>query len=375
MSPRMQGNFSRRSPSAAPARRSLDTKQMEASFFLPNFCRSATVFVIILISALTAILLNLITTQDSLITFDALGRQAFFILWVSLVSCATLCALRRWLARFSANTAGLLAWLGIMSITSCLSLVVYSLQENGFAHAVTTTPLLFVIKNTLIASMISALLLRYFYVQHQWRRQTRAESEARVQALQSRIRPHFLFNSMNTIASLTRIDAEKAEQTVEDLADLFRASLADQATHRQLGEEWQLTRQYLRLEGLRLGNRLQIVWAIDALPDDALLPSLTLQPILENAIYHGIEPCAEGGTVRISGQRAGKRLSILIENPIPPETDQKARRGNHIGQENTRQRLTLFFANTGIQDAQMHTKVQDGRYCVSLSFPYITSLP
>ena len=133
-----------------------------------------------------------------------------------------------------------------------------------------------------------------FYIQHQWRKNIESEADARVQALQSRIRPHFLFNCMNTIASLTRKDPKLAEEATEDLADLFRVSLQEAKRMSTVAEEISLCKRYLRIESHRFGDRLKTVWETDNLPEHAQLPNLTLQPILENAIYHGIEPLTEG---------------------------------------------------------------------------------
>ncbi len=353
------------------------TAERDDGLFLPNFCSTASLFVIVLIGALLAILLTLADRSDLAFSFELLGQQAFFILWVSLSSCAMLCWARSHLRQYSQVTSGLLAWCMILFNTLIVSLLAYWLRQ--YDPTLQNINLIeFSLRNVFIAAMVSALLLRYFYIQHHWQRQIRAEAEARVQALQSRIRPHFLFNCMNTIASLTRLKPELAEQTVEDLADLFRASLADQRTHSTLAEELALSRQYLRIEALRLGSRLQVDWQIDALPEDALLPSLTLQPLLENAIYHGIEPCADGGVVSIRGHRAGNKLSLLIENPIAkPKADAagfQQRKGNQLAQENTQQRLNLFYANSGFVNAQMRSKVSDSHYNVTLSFPYITTL-
>ena len=149
-------------------------------------------------------------------------------------------------------------------------------------------------RNAGIAVIVTALVLRYFFVTHQWQKHVRAEALSRIQALQARIRPHFLFNSMNTIAALTRSDPKRAEEAVEDLADLFRATLRDSHSPLRLKEELELTRIYQRIEALRLGDRLAVRWDVGALPMRAFVPGLTVQPLLENAIYHGIEPLAGG---------------------------------------------------------------------------------
>jgi len=349
-----------------------ETMSIDDGLFLPDFCNIRTIFVVVLTGELLAILLTLAGNTDLSDSLGYLGLSSFFILWIGLVNCAILCWIRPWLRQLSQTQAGFTAFFSILFITTLFSYLALYLMRQGvestyfesFNHGG------FIFGNLVIAAMISTLLLRYFYVQYHWKRQIKAEAEARVQALQSRIRPHFLFNSMNIIASLTRSDPELAERTVLDLSDLFRANLSGNQNHTTWQKELKLSQQYLRIEELRLDDRLFIDWKVDSLPDDALLPALTLQPLLENAIYHGIEPLPEGGTVSIKANRAGDRLSILIENPLQKETDKQSQHGNQIAQENVRQRLSLFFQGRGSLSAK---SVKD-RYHLTLTFPYITNL-
>ncbi|MGH8363318.1 MAG: sensor histidine kinase, partial [Gammaproteobacteria bacterium] len=228
----------------------------------------------------------------------------------------------------------------------------------------------FLLRNLIICAIVSVLVLRYFYVQHQWKANVQREARARIEVLQSRIRPHFLFNSMNTIAALIRSTPDMAERTIEDLSDLFRASLKQTSPMVPLSEELAITRQYLRIEELRLGERLKINWQIDALPVDANVPQLMLQPLLENAIYHGIETQAYGGTVDVVGRFDAGTVSILISNPLPPEGAPR-RRGNQMALDNVRQRLGLAWPEGANLDAQAAA----GVYRVHLSFPYESHTP
>jgi len=143
-------------------------------------------------------------------------------------------------------------------------------------------------RNTLLSSTFTALLLSYFKLRAM--SLSTALHDARLQALQARIRPHFLFNSINAVLSIVRADPKRAETALEDMADLFRMAMADSHKMVLLRREIELSRQYLSLEKLRLGDRLQQNWQIDDALDDALVPPLMLQPLLENAVYHGIEP-------------------------------------------------------------------------------------
>jgi len=210
-----------------------------------------------------------------------------------------------------------------------------------------------------------ALALRYFYVSAEWKRSVEMEALARIRALQARIRPHFLFNSMNTIAALTRSAPERAEQAVEDLADLFRASLSDANARIALKDEIEIARTHERIEQLRLRERLRVQWDVDGLPMRVEVPSLILQPLLENAVYHGIEMLPGGGAVSIVGRRVGDMLHIEVRNPIPPQLDYSEREGNRMALENIRQRLELAWPGR----ARVEIEQLPGEFCARLIFP------
>jgi two-component system sensor histidine kinase AlgZ len=216
----------------------------------------------------------------------------------------------------------------------------------------------------MMAAAIYAVVLRYFYIQQQWKLNLRAQSKAEIQALKARIRPHFLFNSMNTIASLISFMPDKAEKAIEDLADLFRASLKEQNIH-TLKDEIEITRSYLDIEKLRLGERLQIDWNVDNLLFDAEIPALSLQPLAENAIYHGIEPIPDGGKIRISAQRDGEHLKLEVSNPAPGATGSKRTSGNQMAQDNIKQRLRLAYG----KDARFYINATKLDYTVTLEIP------
>jgi len=182
-------------------------------------------------------------------------------------------------------------------------------------------------------------------VLEQWRARVRAEGKARFEALQARIRPHFLFNSMNTIVSLIRTRPAAAERAVEDLSDLFRAALGADNAVSTLGAELELVRNYLDIEQLRLGERLHVEFDVAALPRQLPVPGLMLQPLIENAIYHGIEQVA-GGTISIRGVRAGGEIRIEIRNPRPREGERGP--GRHgVALANTRSRIEYHFGRRG----------------------------
>ena len=216
----------------------------------------------------------------------------------------------------------------------------------------------------LFTLLATALLVMYFELRGRgW---SPALTEARLQALQARIRPHFLFNSLTAVLSLIRTDPRRAESALEDLADLFRVMLADTRQLTSLAREIDLCRQYLAIEQLRLGDRLVVDWQLDAMPADALIPPLVLQPLLENAVYHGIEPRIAPGTISIEIHRKDQRVHAVLRNPHnEPRTPHG---GNRIALENIRERLDLHFD----AEASLTSRIADGTYEVRVVFPYRT---
>lgn len=214
-----------------------------------------------------------------------------------------------------------------------------------------------------LVALTTAALLFYFHLRG--RALSPALSEARLQALQARIRPHFLFNSLNAVVSLIRQDPRRAEAALEDMADLFRVLMADNRDLAPLAREVELCRQYLELEQLRLGERLLVEWHIDKMPHDALVPPLVLQPLLENAVYHGIEPRVEPGVISINIYGARERVHAVLRNPYRRDGDHHA--GNKMALANIRERLQLHFD----AEATLTTRVADDTYQVHIVMPYI----
>jgi two-component system, LytTR family, sensor histidine kinase AlgZ len=194
-------------------------------------------------------------------------------------------------------------------------------------------------------------------------------SEARLQALQARIRPHFLFNSLNTVLGLMRADPRKAEKTLENLSDLFRVFMKDTRELVCLEEEVYTCREYLAIEKLRLAPRLEAKWNTEEMPADALLPSLLLQPLIENAVHHGIEPRMTPGLVEVTLKKIGDRVHIEILNPISdyvPANSLPVRQGNQMALSNVRERLMLLYD----MEAELKTGEENGQFRLILEFPY-----
>ncbi|WP_376693782.1 sensor histidine kinase [Wenzhouxiangella sp. EGI_FJ10409] len=289
------------------------------------------------------------------------GLSALFVQWVVLVSAALICGLRRWLSERRWGPTGWVVFLLIPAVCMVASLIVVRLVPG-------TEPsgnLWFVLRNTLISLLASLALVRYLVLQQRWKQQVAAEARARLDALQASIRPHFLFNALNTIASLVHDKPDEAEQATLDLSDLLRSGFKSGARH-SLAEELDLVRGYLRLESLRFGDRLVVEWGLaEDLPLELELPALLIQPLVENAIVHGIARLPEGGRLSIRAERASRnRLRFEIVNPVP-EASARPAESNRMALENIRQRLALAWE----EGAYLKTHREYKRFRVELVIP------
>jgi two-component system sensor histidine kinase AlgZ len=340
------------------------------AFYLPDFCRPRSVLAVILIAALVALLFTLARHGITATFWTELAQISLFLLWAALGTAAAWCAARGLLSRLDVVAGSAVALAIALAVTALVTggaiwLDDYARRATGAdANSVGGEQLLMLLRNLAVCAIAVGLALRYFYVAHQWQSNVEAEAQSRVRALQARIRPHFLFNSMNTIASLTRSNPSLAEQAIADLSDLFRASLREHRERIPLGSEIEIARAYERVERLRLGDRLAVDWQIDGLPLEMPVPALILQPLLENAVYHGIEPLDKGGTIRVTGRRDGKFAVITIDNPVAPKVVAR-RPGHRIGLDNVRQRLELMFQG----EAEVEVIDAPERFVVTLRFP------
>ncbi len=337
-----------------------------ASCLLPNFCDVANLFIVVLLTEVLAIIFAMASSSSSEQFWDYLALSSLLMLWIALLNAAILCWLRGWLHSRKQSHCLLISF-SLMMLVSLLVAILASLASTllYFEYDDNHFDTLFFIRVMTISAVIYFLMLRYFYIQQQWRINLAIQSRAEIQALRARIRPHFLFNSMNTIASLIAVSPEAAETAIENLSDLFRANLGEQNMNR-LGDEIELTKSYLAIETLRLGERLQIEWQIDQNLLDIEVPSLCIQPLAENAVYHGIEPIAEGGKILISALQIDNRLKLSVSNPLVPENQAlTSKKGNQMAQDNIRQRLKLVYGNKG--DFTINDTKEN--YTVSLLIP------
>jgi two-component system, LytTR family, sensor histidine kinase AlgZ len=348
-----------------------DTRGPSSRLFLPDFCESRAVLAIVLIVELVALMFAISRQALHRNFWLDLAGSSLFLLWIGLTCAAVLCRTRAWLHSLPATRASLIAIAMLLACVGVISELVYQIGRIwslGVPGANVVFPMDhggFMLRSLGVGFIVSALALRYFYVSAEWKRSIEMEALSRIRALQARIRPHFLFNSMNTIAELTRSSPERAEQAVEDLADLFRASLSDATARISLKDEIDIARTHERIEQLRLRDRLRVQWDIDGLPLRVEVPSLILQPLLENAVYHGIEMLPDGGAVTIVGRRVEGMLQIEVRNPIPSQPGYSERDGNRMALENIRQRLELAWPGR----ARIETEQSAGEFCARLIFP------
>lgn len=335
----------------------------DADTFVPDLCRMRAVFLLVLTTELVVILLALARAGDHWIDWDYLGLASLLAQWITLTSAGLVCPLRRHFVRMNIAAAAILCTIIVLADVAFFTLIAQWLLSPA-SQTLLPNPA-GMVRNLLMAAIITLMLLRYFYLQYQHREQERSQLEARVAALQARIQPHFLFNSMNTIASLIGTDPDKAEEVVLDLSELFRASFNNSGDQLiPLREELRLCQRYLDIEATRLSERLRIEWALSDEANEVPVPPLSLQPLLENAVYHGIQPLTDGGTIRIETELSRERLYLLIRNPLPTEKE-RASQGHRMALDNIASRLEAVYGS----EAALKTSHDGERFTVTLRLP------
>ncbi|XID75122.1 sensor histidine kinase [Alkanindiges sp. WGS2144] len=351
--------------SSAPTYKASSSLPQDA-FFLPDFSENRALLELLVSTNILALILALIDARDlGSMSWSLVAQYVFFVNWVT-VSFAWLSDLLRSrlraLPRIQAVLWSLLMLEGIIGLTTLLINVglnvILNMPKPWWEH---------VLYHLVLGGCLGMVIMRYLYVREQMINQHRAELQARVQVLQARIRPHFLFNTMNSVLSLIQTDPVKAESMIENLAQLFRASLSVSGEISLL-DEVALCKNYLDIETIRLGERLRVDWR---LPDeDALydvnIPSLTLQPLLENAIYYGVETFSTPSTISVLLQVNAKDVTIVVTNPC--QTGKKGRQsGNGMALGNIQERLQAYYGGK----ARLQTHQTSDLFTTYLSYPYV----
>jgi two-component system sensor histidine kinase AlgZ len=318
------------------------------------------------------VILRVALSVNALAAAAALVREPQLDLWTAqwlawtaavephlIIELAVLYAVAPWLARQSRATGTL----AIAALTLGVGFGVHELLAPRIPQ-----PPQALLRHLLFALAVALSLLAYFRLRA--KALSPAIAESRLQALQARIRPHFLFNSLNAVLSLIRSDPKQAETALQDMADLFRVLMRDNRELVPLADEIELCRQYLALEKLRLGDRLQVDWHLNSMPADAAVPPLLLQPLLENAVYHGIEPSSEPGVISINIFYKGGEVHAILRNPYRAEGG-RHHAGNKMALANIRERLALHFDAEGV----LQSKVREQAYEVHIRMPYRSPKP
>lgn len=358
---------------------------------LPNFRNLGILLRILLISNGLAVAQATLLATAWTDVAQLLMQIATLFTPVLLTSLMLLWAAQPWLNRLPYRQGAL----AVMVMAVVLTLTIYEFGGDLYSPAGGSKYYFYEARYALLSVMVCGILLLYFRLRAKML--SRALHEARLQVLRARIRPHFLFNTINAVLGILRAQPKKAETALEDMADLFRMAMADARDLVPLSREIQLSKQYIALEQLRMGERLSVDWQMHDVPENALIPPLLLQPLLENAVYHGIEALPQGGSIKIVLRRSGDELRLTMENPcvergspargvhgagdvqgnpehqgsILPAAGNKQRSNNKMALLNIRERLDLLF------DAEARYQVESGNnfYRVEIILPYVKERP
>jgi len=341
----------------------MDFQENSAGVYPPSFCNWRLLLAVMVITEVSVVLVGL--GRAGFPGWQWLGLASVYAQWMALFCASGLCVTSGWTSRLTARGAWLGCWLIAIVLSMAFSYAGWVAASIGMPGVVADPAAMFVLKSVFAVGLVPVAFFRYLEIRARWRQELIAQAEARVQALQARIRPHFLFNSLNTIASLIPDDPANAETATLDLADIFRGSMrrADQLI--SLSDELGLARQYLDMEQRRLGDRLLVDWRVDELPPHAAMLPLTLQPLLENAVAHGVQPRPEGGKIAVYGRPEGDKVVITIGNPLAPENAETSGHGMAI--RNIRERLSLAFGSR----ASLQTSQDEDQFYAVMSLPYV----
>lgn len=355
---------------AADARKKRASAAVDDVSMLPNFCSLQAVLMTMVIAELGAILLAVMRSTHHPAPFYDFLFLSVLMCSAILIWAAGLCVLRDRIAQWG-ELRLLSCGVGLAIVMGyCGGELSYMVASNypGFTQSGHIDRGGHILRSVLLSSIVGFFVMYYMRIHYRLQKRSNEVSEAKTQALQARIRPHFLFNTLNIIAELTSVNPEDAEKAVNDLARLYRMSLAEVRKQTTLKEEVETCRAYTSIEQYRMGSRLAVEWAFDeSLSMESSLPALTLQPLVENAMYHGIEPLPEGGIVRIKGTvLADGRAEVSVSNPLSSKERSNRHKGNNIALDNIRQRFKLIYGD----NAELITEKKGDEFYAALRFPH-----
>ncbi len=338
-----------------------------SDIFLPNFCKGEMIVNVIVIAEMLALVITLVTRQLSISLFQDLFIISLFVQWIALTSIAALCFLKKYLNRLNRIQAIAVTYSLLLAITIIITeayfwvlwltgkLVVPHPEWHSTMH----------IQVFAISVVVNAVAFKYLLGVHELQTKTVSEERAKLSALQARIRPHFVFNSLNIIASLTRTAPEKAEEAIENMADLFRMMLGESENTVPLKKDIEVTNKYLAVEKMRLDERLTVEWDIGKFARRAAVPVLTLQPLLENAIRHGVEPNPTGGLINVRLWEENELINIEVCYSLPSRRSKREIDEERQGLEEVRLRLWHYYGET----ATLESSQTDSQFIVVAKLP------
>jgi two-component system sensor histidine kinase AlgZ len=341
----------------------MEIQQHATGVYPPSFCNWRLLLAVMVITEVSVVLLGL--GSGGLPGWQWLGTATLYAQWMALFCAAGLCVMSGWTSRLSVRGAWFGSWLIAILLAAAFSYAGWLAAAVGMPGMIGDPAGMFVFKSAFAVGLVAVVFFRYLEIRARWRSELIAQAEARVQALQARIRPHFLFNSLNTIASLIPEDPVNAEAATLDLADIFRGSMRRADELISLADELHLARQYLDMEQRRLGERLEVQWRVEELPPGAAVLPLILQPLLENAVAHGVQTRPEGGKISVYGRAEGEQVVITIGNPVAPEDSDSSGHGMAI--RNIRERLALALGSR----ASLVTSQDAEQFYAVLSLPHV----
>ncbi len=358
---------------------------------LPDFRNLGVILRILVVSNGMALLMALLLANTWTDVAQNMMQIATLLAPVLLSSLLLLWVMQPWLNQLPYRQSAL----AMTVLVVVLTLSIYNFGGEQYSPPGSSHYYFDEVRYALLSVVMCFVLLLYFRMRAKIL--SRALHDARLQVLRARIRPHFLFNTINAVLGIVRAQPKLAETALEDMADLFRMAMSDARDLVPLHREIHLSKRYIALEQLRMGERLNVEWQIQDVPENALIPPLLLQPLLENAVYHGIELLPQGGSINIVLRRSGDGLRLTMENPcVEPSTSSadirdsrglqnireleksvatytgnNRRQNNKMALQNIRERLDLLF------DAEARYQVESGKnfYRVEIILPYIKERP
>jgi len=326
---------------------------------MPNFCKNSTILIIVIFALLVALIVALLQSEQPSLTYFNLA--GLYMVWLFLFWSLCIC------------TVGKLKlkdyWRYAYCVASCLTIF---LAYDSFAQYITTD---FIDVGRLFRFGVIALIfllisLRVVQLANIYSERSRADLQTRLSALQSKIEPHFLFNSLNTIAELTHTDPKQAESAINSLATILRSNLKDDEAFHTVEDEITLCEKYIELEKWRIGQRLRITFTTASQAKTAIIPKLLFQPLIENAVRHGIAPFQYGGSIEVIINNHKKQLICAITNTVEskesiPEEHHRELQGHGIAINNLRERLFVIYDDR----YNIKAKQSNHSYHVELSLP------